>query len=291
LIGFIGLGIMGSRMAGNLLKGGHELIIYNRTKEKAKSLLSKGAKWASSPQEAASKSELIFTMLASPQAVESVALGAEGFLNHLSEGSLWIDCSTVDPSFTKKMAAEAAKRKIRFLDAPVTGSRIPAEKGELVFLVGGNEAVLEQVKPLLNLMGKDVLYQGETGKGSAMKLVINLMLAQSMAVFSEAVNLAEALGLQRETVMDTLLNGPTAAPFLKGKREKMEHQDYSADFPLYLIQKDLQLVSQAAYESSLSLPIANVTKEIYAMAKQHGLGDSDFSAIYNFYQRVAKDDK
>jgi 3-hydroxyisobutyrate dehydrogenase-like beta-hydroxyacid dehydrogenase len=288
VIGFIGLGIMGSRMAENLLKGGQELIIYNRTKEKAEELLTKGAKWASSPEEAASKSEIIFTMLATPHAVESTALGEAGFLHHLSEGSLWVDCSTVDPTFSKKMAAEAAKRKIRFIDAPVTGSRIPAERGELVFLAGGNVEDVNQVKPLLNMMGKVISYQGETGKGSAMKIVINLMLAQSMAVFAEAVNLAEALGLERETVMETLVNGPTAAPFLKGKMEKIQSQDYMADFPLYLIQKDMHLVSQAAYENNLSLPIANVTKEIYAMAKQQGLGDLDFSAIYEFLSKRGK---
>jgi 3-hydroxyisobutyrate dehydrogenase-like beta-hydroxyacid dehydrogenase len=285
VIGFIGLGIMGSRMADNLVKGGHELIVYNRSKEKAADLLSKGAKWAESPQEVASKAELIFTMLATPQAVESVALGEEGFLNHFAEGNLWVDCSTVDPTFSKRMASEAKARNIRFLDAPVTGSRIPAERAELVFLVGGDEADLEQVRPLLNLMGKEVKYQGETGQGSAMKIVINLMLAQSMAVFAEAVNLAESLGLNKETVMDTLLNGPTAAPFLKGKKEKMQNEDYTADFPLYLIQKDMQLVSQAAYENNLALPITNVTKEIYAMAKQHGLGNLDFSAIYQFLSK------
>ncbi|MED1468510.1 NAD(P)-dependent oxidoreductase [Bacillus salipaludis] len=282
MIGFIGLGIMGSRMAENLLKSNHELVVYNRTKEKAEDLLNKGANWAASPKEVAARSTVIFTMLAVPKAVEEVALGEEGFLGSLREGSLWVDCSTVDPAFTRRMAGEAEKRQIRFLDAPVSGSRIPAEKAELVFLVGGKEEDMGEVRPLLQTMGKDVLYQGENGKGTSMKIVINLMLAQSMAAFAEALNLGEALGLQKETVMETLLNGPTAAPMLKGKKSKILSGEYSADFPLRLMQKDLQLVSQAAYEHSLSMPSANLTKELYALAKQQGLGELDFSAIYQF---------
>ncbi|KPC97341.1 2-hydroxy-3-oxopropionate reductase [Geobacillus sp. BCO2] len=128
------LGIMGSRMAENLLNSGYSLIVYNRTKEKAEPLLQKGAKWANSPKEAAEQSDVIFTMLANPQAVETMALKEHGFLPYLSAGKLWVDCSTVDPAFTRKMAAKCAERGIRFIDAPVAGSKLPAEKGELVFL-------------------------------------------------------------------------------------------------------------------------------------------------------------
>ncbi|MBM7693629.1 3-hydroxyisobutyrate dehydrogenase/glyoxylate/succinic semialdehyde reductase [Peribacillus deserti] len=282
MIGFIGLGIMGSRMANNLLKNGYKVILYNRSKAKADPLLKEGAIWADSPRQVAQQADIIFTMLANPQVVESAALGKDGFLDEFPEGRLWVDCSTVDPSFTRKMAEEASRRHIRFLDAPVAGSKIPAEKGELVFLVGGNKEDLEEARPMMELMGKAIQHQGENGKGSSMKLVVNLMLAQSMAAFSEALTLGESMGLDKETVMNTLLGGVTAAPFLNSKRDKLLYGDYGAEFPLEHLQKDLQLVSQAAYEHQVSLPIANVTKEIYGLAKQFGYSKDDFSAIYKF---------
>ncbi|MBB3907818.1 NAD(P)-dependent oxidoreductase [Anoxybacteroides rupiense] len=148
MIGFIGLGLMGSRMARNLLESGYELIVHNRTKEKAAPLLEAGAKWANSPKEAAEQADVLFTMLAHPKAVEAAAFGENGFLHHLSPEKLWVDCSTVDPSFTRQMAEEARKRGIHFLDAPVSGSVIPAEKGELVFFVGGDPKDLKKVEPV-----------------------------------------------------------------------------------------------------------------------------------------------
>jgi 3-hydroxyisobutyrate dehydrogenase/glyoxylate/succinic semialdehyde reductase len=282
MIGFIGLGIMGSRMASNLLDKGFDLILYNRTRDKANELLEKGAKWADSPKELAQKADIVFTMLANPEIVEKLATGEEGFLSGMREGALWVDSSTVNPSFSRKMAQEAFTRGLRFLDAPVTGSLKPAELGELVFLVGGNEEDLEEVRPYLNAMGKSIQHLGENGKGSSMKIIINLMLAQNMAVFSEAVSLGEALGLEKEMVMETILNGPTAAPSLKLKKDKILSNQFDPEFPLEHIQKDLQLVSISAFEKNLAMPVANVTKEVYALAKQQGLSKKDFSAIYSF---------
>ncbi len=285
MIGFIGLGIMGGSMAENLVEKGFELVVHNRTKDKAEALIKKGAKWADSPQKVAEQAEIVFTMLANPQVVEEVALSENGFLHHLAEGNLWVDCSTVDPTFSRRMATEAVKRGVRFIDAPVTGSRVPAKQAELVFLVGGNQEDLSEVKPMLQAMGKEISYQGEVGKGTTMKVIINLMLAQSMAAFAEAVSLGEALGLEKETVVNTLLNGPTTAPFLKGKKDKVMNRDFSADFPLEHMQKDLQLVAQAAFEHNIALPIANVTKEAYMQAKQKGFGKQDFSSIYKLFSK------
>lgn len=288
MIGFIGLGIMGSRMAENLVDHGSSLIVFNRTKEKAERLLEKGAKWANTPREVAEQADIVFTMLANPAVVETVALDEDGFLNHFAQGKLWVDCSTVDPMFTRRMAGEAAKRGIRFMDAPVAGSKGPAERGELVFLVGGQKGDLAEVQTLLEAMGKEISYQGEVSRGTSMKVLINLMLGQSMAAFAEAVSLGEAMGLDKEKVVNTLLNGATTAPFLKGKKDKVLNGDFSAEFPLEHLQKDLQLVSQSAYEHNVSLPVANVTKEIYALAKRYGMGNQDFSAIYQFLSDFRK---
>lgn len=282
MIGFIGLGIMGSRMTNNLLDAGNDLVIFNRTKEKASALLEKGAKWANTPKETAEQADIVFTMLASPEAVRSLAFGNEGFLNGLCKGNLWIDCSTVNPSFTKEMAGESANRGIRFIDAPAAGTKGPAKEGKLVFVVGGNQNDVEEARPYFEAMGKTINHVGENGKGTSMKMVINLMLAQSMEAFAEAVTLGEALGLDKTEVLDTLVGGPVAAPFLAGKKDKLLNGDFTVEFPLEWMKKDLHLASLSAYENGISLPTANVTKEIYGLASQKGLAKEDFSAIYRF---------
>jgi 3-hydroxyisobutyrate dehydrogenase-like beta-hydroxyacid dehydrogenase len=281
-VGFIGLGIMGSRMAKNLQKEGIELVVHNRSKDKAQELLDKGATWADSPREVTEQANIFFTMLSNPDVVREVALGEDGLLTDIAKGKLWVDSSTVHPAFTKEMASMAKKAGVRFLDAPVAGSKIPAENGELVFHVGGDKNDLEEVHSMLLAMGKAVEHQGENGMGSSMKIVINLMLAQSMATFAEALAFGEALGFEQEHVMTTLLDGPTTAPFLSGKKEKLLSGNTDPEFPLEHMQKDIHLVAQTAFEIGISLPIANVTKEVYALAKQHGYSKKDMSAIYSF---------
>jgi 3-hydroxyisobutyrate dehydrogenase-like beta-hydroxyacid dehydrogenase len=148
-IAFIGLGIMGSRMAGNLITAGYDLVVFNRTKDKAESLLTRGATWGSSPAETAKQAEILITMLATPEAVQQNALGHQGFLDHLQPRSIWVDCSTVNPSFSKKMASAAHQRKIRHIDAPVLGTKKPAQEGTLTFFVGGEQTDIEAIRPLL----------------------------------------------------------------------------------------------------------------------------------------------
>ena len=280
-IGFIGLGIMGSRMAANLQKKGHELIIYNRTAEKAKALVQGGAVLANTPADVARKVTILFTMLSKPDAVAEVALlGKYGFLSHLPRNAIWVDCSTVNPSFSKLMATEAKGRKVRFLDAPVAGSRDPAEHAQLVFFVGGAESDVYEVKPLLDAMGKAVIHVGGHGMGSSMKMVNNLILAQAMVAFSEAMILGESLGICKETLFHTLLGSPVVAPFLSHKKMKMQEGKFDAEFPLQWMHKDLQLATETAYENGVALPAGNMVKEIYALAKKGGLGEADFSAVY-----------
>jgi len=281
-IGFIGTGIMGSRMAHNLLAGGYELIVHNRTKEKADSLTRAGAEWADSPRKAAEKADIIFTMLSKPEAVKDVALSGNGLLQGAKKDALWVDCSTVDPAFSKEMHAKASEKGIRFMDAPVAGTKQPAEKGELVFFAGGSNKDFEEVKPLLEKMGKKILHLGETGKGTSMKMVVNLMLAAAMASFSEALVLGESLGFDKETLFNTLLGGPVTAPYLTAKKEKFAKGEYETDFPLQWMLKDLSLVIRTAGENNISLSTANTVKEEFAGAEKKGLGELDFSALYKF---------
>lgn len=280
-IGFIGLGIMGSRMAANLQKKGHELVIYNRTKQKADPLIANGAIWAPTPADVAKQVTIIFTMLAKPDAVaETALLGKNGFLNHLVGNSLWIDCSTVSPSFSRLMADEAKQRKIRFIDAPAGGSKGPAEQGQLLFFVGGEKADVDEAKPLLEAMGKAVYHVGGHGMGTSLKMVNNLILAQAMVAFSEAIVLGESLGISKQALFDTLLGSPVVAPFLAFKRQKIEEGKFDAELPLQWMHKDMQLAAETAYEIGVAMPAANVTKEIYALAMRNGLGEQDFSAVY-----------
>jgi len=281
-IGFIGLGIMGSRMAANLQKHGYSLVVFNRTRAKAQSLLDRDGTFAKSPAKLAEQVDVLFTMLAHPDAVEQAALDPNGFLSHLKPNALWVDCSSVNPSFSKKMAAAAAARQVRFIDAPVTGSAPVAEEGKLVFWVGGDSTDLEAIRPLLQCMGSKILHLGGHGMGTSMKMVINLLLGAGMASFAEAMALGQRLGLSQKMLFDSLLGMPTVAPFLASKREKIERKHYEAEFPLRWMQKDMHLASVSAYEAGVAMPLMNVVKEIYRLAMRGGHETEDFSAIYEF---------
>ncbi|GGE29547.1 hypothetical protein GCM10011391_05110 [Pullulanibacillus camelliae] len=281
-LAFIGLGIMGSLMAKNIQKAGYTLTVHNRTKEKAKALIADGAQWAATPKEAVAHADIVFTMLANPTVVEAIAYDKNGILPNMKKGALWVDMSTVNPSFSKKMADAARNHQLRYLDAPVSGSKVPAEKGELIFLVGGTQEDCAEAQPYFDIMGKATHFMGENGQGSAMKILINLMLAQSMAVFSETVHLGEAMGLGKENVVELLLNHPVAAPILQGKKNNILNETFEPEFPLAHMQKDLHLVAQTAFEHHYAMPLANAAKELYAQAKQHGLGNQDMSAIFQW---------
>jgi 3-hydroxyisobutyrate dehydrogenase-like beta-hydroxyacid dehydrogenase len=283
-VGFIGLGYMGSRMAMNLVKNQYELIAFNRTKEKARDLEKKGVKLAESPSNLAKEVDILFTMLANPKAVNQMALGKEGFLNSLREGAIWIDCSTVNPSFSIKMAKLSYKKGIGFLDAPVAGSIVPAEKGELIFLVGGDESILNQCRPLIECMGSRILYLGPNGKGTSMKMVINTMLAFGMIGFSEAMSLGKSLEIDSNILMEVILSSAVCPPFLSYKKEIITKGEYEkTQFPLKWMHKDLVLATKSAYETGIALPVANLVKEMFALASEKGFAEKDFSAIFDLY--------
>src|ERR1700738_2250865 len=281
-IGFIGLGIMGSRMAANLQKHGYPLVVFNRTRAKAEPLLGPCGTFSDSPAKLAEQVDMLFTMLAHPDAVEHAALGANGFLDHLRPNTLWVDCSSVNPSFSKKMAAEAARREVHFVDAPVTGSAPVAAEAKLLFWVDADASDLERIRPLLLCMGNKIVHTGGNGAGTSMKMVINLLLGTGMAAFAEAMALGEGLGLSSKMLFDSLLGTPAVAPFLASKRDKIDNHNYEVEFPLRWMQKDMHLAAVSAYETGVALPLTNVTKEMYQLAIRDGHATEDFSAIYEF---------
>jgi 3-hydroxyisobutyrate dehydrogenase/glyoxylate/succinic semialdehyde reductase len=284
-VGFIGTGIMGSRMAANLQKNGYELVVHNRTKEKAQSLIENGASWADTPADVAEQADILFTMVGTPESVLQAASGSSGFLEHLKPGSLWVDCTTVNPSFSRQMAKEASTRKVRFVDAPVVGTKGPAAAGELLFLVGGDDSDVKACEPHFTVMGRNTMHVGEQGMGSAMKMVFGLLLGSSILAFSEAMALGQSMGISRESLFKSLLGAPVVAPFLSSKKEKIEEGQFDAYFPLKWMQKDLHLASVTAYEGGVALPVANAVKEVFAFAIREGLGDKDFSAVYQLIAR------
>ena len=281
-IGFIGLGIMGSRMAANLQKHGCSLVVFNRTRGKAEPLLGPCGTFSDSPAALAPQVDVLFTMLADPAAVELAALGDNGFLDHLPPNALWVDCSSVNPSFSKKMAAEAARRNVRFIDAPVTGSALPAAEGRLVFWVGADPDDLERIRSLLLCMGNRIVHAGGHGAGTSMKMVVNLLIGNAMAAFAEGMALGERLGISRQVLFDSLLGTPAVAPFIALKREKIESGNYKAEFPLRWQQKDLHLAAVSAFESGVAMPVTNAAKELYRIAMIEGHALEDFSAIYKY---------
>lgn len=269
-------------MAQQLLSTDARLSVYNRTISKADPLAEQGAIVADSPGELAASSDILFTMLSTPEAVREAALGEEGFLSSMKADTLWCDCSTVNPSFSREMNKEAEKRGLRFMDTPVAGSTAPAESGELLFLVGGEQRDLEQARPFLEVMGKKTVHAGEVGQGAALKMVFNLLLGEAMAAFSEGMHLGQSLGLSKDMLMEALVGAPVVAPFIAAKKEKIKTNDYDPEFPLKWMHKDLHLAAQSGYESGASLPAGNVIKELYALAEREGLSEQDFSALYSF---------
>lgn len=281
-VGFIGLGIMGSRMAARLQAAGYDLVVNNRTRDKAGALVAAGAKWADKPSDVGKQSAVLFTMLAEPSAVQAVAGGVDGFLAQLKPGATWVDCSTTNPAFVGQMAEQAAAFSIKYLSAPVLGSKEAAAGGQLLFLAGGDAAVVEACKPYFSVMGRETKYLGGATAGISMKLVYNYMFASSVLAFSEALVFGQSMGIELKTLLDALIGTAGVAPYMGSKRANFETGDFEAAFPLKWMRKDLEMASETAYRQGAALPLLNAAKEVYALAAKHGLADADYSAIYQF---------
>lgn len=280
-ITFIGLGIMGENMASNLLQAENiNLTVWNRSPEAVERLLAQGAKKAKDLITAVANADIVFTMLSTPAVVAELAYGDAGFLDHMSPETLWVDCTTVDPASSRRSAKQALQRHIRFLDAPVAGSKPQAAKALLVFYLGGAAADVAEIEPYTSVMGQKAMHLGAHGMGSSLKMLVNGLLAQSMLAFAETVLLGEKMGLDREMLLNVLPQLPVTAPVTQFKTDNIRNDAYPVMFPLEWMQKDLQLASQAAYEVEQPLFLINLAKEVYSQAKLSGYAREDFSAIY-----------
>lgn len=278
-IGFIGLGTMGSKMAQRLLSVGYALTVYNRTAEKADTLVDGGARFAINPRQLAENSDVIIIIVSDDQAVKEVVEGVSGAFGGARPGTVFIDCSTISVNTTKDLAQQAERLGFYWLDAPVLGSPLAAEAGELPFVVGGSKDVLEQNMEIFNVLGKKVVWMGGNGMGQAAKIVHNLTCGIMLAAFSEAILLGENFGLSRKQTLETLLSGGAAGPLLKAKAPKFEQNSFEPSFTLAMMDKDLKLALDAAEAFQLTLPALSATKKLYDLAKTRGFGAQDSAAV------------
>ena len=273
---------MGSRMAANLLKNGIELCVYNRSAAAAHALAKQGAKAATSVVEAVAGADIVISMLSTPEVVDRIFLQDAATFSSMKENAIWIDCSTVNPSFSAKAMVAATKAGINFMDAPVAGTKPQAENATLVFFVGADKTLLDKVEPILLFMGHKILHIGEVTKGASFKMLVNLMLAQSMILFSETILLGEKMGIAKDFLLEVIPNLAVAAPFTKFKTAMLRTENYELQFPLEWMHKDLQLATTTAYELCQPLYLANLSKELFAAANKAGMGRLDFAAIHKF---------
>jgi 3-hydroxyisobutyrate dehydrogenase-like beta-hydroxyacid dehydrogenase len=276
VVAVVGLGAMGSRIARRLLEAGHDLVVWNRTAEKAAPLVEAGAVAAATPAEAAARAEVVLTMVADPAALRDVTEGEDGVAAGVGEGATVIEMSTVGRDAVRRLASVLGERA-GLLDAPVLGSRSEAEAGTLTVFVGGPEELVARWTPLLSVLGSP-LHVGPLGSGAAAKLVANTTLVGTIGVLGEALALAEGLGLPRAKAFEVLATTPLGAQ-AERRREAVESGEYPPRFALYLARKDAELVAAAAREAGVDLRLTEAARSWLAEAEEAGLVDRDYSAV------------
>lgn len=278
-IGFIGLGIMGKPMAENLVEAGHELVLYNRTREKAEDLAGDNATVADSPKKVAERSDVVITMLPDSPQVEEVLTGDDGVLAGISEGALIVDMSTISPVVTKELAAKAGERGASMLDAPVSGGDVGAIGGTLSIMVGGEEADFERARPLFEVMGGTITHVGESGAGQVVKAANQIVVALTIEAVSEALVLGSKAGVDPAKILDVLGGGLAGNKVMEAKREKLLGHSFDPGFRIELHHKDLGIALAAGREYGVNLPVTAVVDQMLEALKAKGRGDRDHSAL------------
>ena len=278
-VAFLGLGLMGSGMAHRLLLNQFPLTVYNRNAEKTKPLVAGGARAVSSPREAAVGAGVILSMVADDHASRSLWLGPDGALAGAAPGTICIESSTVTVRWVQELAAAAADRQCAFLDAPVTGSKSHAAGGELSFLVGGATETLEKARPVLAAMGKSITHLGPAGGGALLKLINNFLCGVQVASLAEALAMIERSGLDRATALGVLTNGAPGSPLLKTVAGRMTTPDFTPNFMLRLMAKDLAYAIEEGGLLSVTLTTAAAALGAFKKAIQAGHGDQDIAAV------------
>ena len=285
-VAILGLGIMGSGMANRLLSANFPLAVYNRNREKCVPFASAGAFIADSPREAASRSQIILSMVADDVASRAIWLGEDGALNGAQASSVLIESSTLSGKWIQELGTKAAEHGCRFLDAPVTGTKPHAASGELVFLVGGSAEALDAARPVFSVLGRDVVHLGPIGSGALMKLVNNFVCGVQAASFAEALSMIDAGGLDRAKAISILTGGAPGSGIVKRVAERIAANDYTPNFALRWMAKDLGYAVKEASAEGISLQTAAAALAVFRQAIAEGHGDEDFSAISKSSKRL-----
>jgi len=284
-IAFIGLGTMGLPMAANLLRKSYAVTVYNRTPGKAGELLDLGAEEASTPLAAARNADVVLTMISNDAAVEDVYYGSEGIFAGLKPGTVLIDSSTISPALVRKLAQDAADAFCDFLDAPVTGSKPAAIDGTLLFMVGGDKQVVEEQKPLLLAMGREVLYMGPSGSGAAAKLAHNTIVGINAAGLVEGMAIAAKAGIDASSFLQVVQGGGAASKQADLKGRKIIEHDFSVQFSLALMLKDLKLSSALTDGLGVPTPMLEASKSLFQAGAAAGYGEEDLAALAKLYEQ------
>lgn len=279
-VGFLGLGIMGSRMAANLIRGGFDVHVWNRNRTKCAPLVELGAKLADYPMDVTAECDVTFAMVSDPAAAKSICFGPGGVLAGIGEGRGYVDMSTVDAGTSQEIEAAITAVGGRFLEAPVSGTKKPAEDGTLIILAAGDQSLYHEVIPHFEKMGKLYPYLGKTGQGTNMKLVINMIMGGMISIFSEGLSLAQKSSIDSQKMLEILSAGALASPLFSGKGPMILEDDFSTSFPLKHMQKDLRLAIDLGDKLGQPLPNAATVNETFKRASHMGLSDEDFTAVF-----------
>lgn len=290
--GFLGLGIMGTAMARNLLKSGafSRVILWNRTLAKCDELVAEGAEVAATPADVVRGADITFGMLADPEAALQTALGPDGVVAGVGPGKAYVDMSTVDEATSRRIGDAVTAKGGRFLEAPVSGSKKPAIDGQLIILAAGDAALFKDCEPAFAAMGKRSLFLGGVGAGARMKLVVNMVMGAMMGAFAEGMSLAERAGLAQQDLLEVLGLGAMANPMFALKGPALMKRDFPPAFPLQHQQKDLRLALALGDALDQPLPVAAAANELFKAAKARGHGGADFAAVYEALQAPASGD-
>ncbi len=286
-IGFIGLGIMGKPMSKNLLKAGHELVVYDIVPSSVQELVAAGASAAGSSREVAERCETIITIVPNSPHVKQAILGEGGVVEGAKSGSLVIDMSSIDPTVSREVAEALKPKGVRFMDAPVSGGEPKAIDGTLSIMVGGSKQDFAQAEPILNQMGASVVLCGEVGAGNVTKLANQIIVALNIAAMSEALVLATKSGVDPEVVYKAIRGGLAGSTVLDAKAPMVLARNFKPGFRVNLHVKDLANALAAGHDVGVPLPLTSAAMEILQALKVDGLGDADHSAIARFYEKIA----
>ena len=286
-IAFVGLGAMGSAMAQRLLAAGHHVTGYNRTRAKAEALASRGLVVADSARAAVEAAEVVLSMVTDSDALRDVALRDDGILAGLGRGAIWAEMSTVSPAVTRMLGERVQDKGATLLDAPVSGSTVTIAQGQLSFIVGGDPAALERVRPVLLAIGPTITHVGALGLAVTMKIAVNLSIGVQMLAFSESVLLAEKSGIPREKAVEALLKGVTASPMLKYRGPFVLDMPEEALFSVMLMQKDMRLALEQGRAVGVPLPSTGLVHELLTGARGLGLAEKDFAALFEVLAKLS----